>query len=103
MSEKALDEVYEDRNALAVYFVKSKTVEDPSAGGWTPAPDAGDDWAVIWFESIMGEVSWHVPRDLAQKHLPRNDGRSYDGYSREVKNDRLWNLIDDLVVRGGLN
>jgi len=100
VSSKDLQEVYEDRNALAVYFVKSKIQEDSSAGGWVPAPDAGEEWAVVWFETFVGEVSWHVPRGLAEKHLPRNDDRDFDGYGREVKNDRLWTLVDQLGDRG---
>ena len=92
---KELEEVYDDRNVLAVAFVKFKTMRDPVSGGWTPAPDEeGDEWAIAWFETVKGEVSWHVPREIAEKHLPRNDDRDYDGYSREIKNERLWELID---------
>ena len=96
MSEdKEINQVYEDRNVLAIAFVKSKTMLDPASGGWTPAPDSdSDEWAIVWFETVMGEVSWHVPRDIAEKHLPRNDDRDYDGYSRERKNERVWELID---------
>jgi hypothetical protein len=100
VSSKEIDEVYEDRNALAVYFVKSKIREDPSAGGWVPDEEEPQDWAIVWFETSMGEVSWHVPRRLAEKHLPRNDDRDYDGYGRDVKNDRLWLLVDELSDRG---
>lgn len=94
--EKEIDQVYEDRNALAVAFVKFKTMRDPVSGGWTPAPDSdSDEWAIVWFETVMGEVSWHVPRELAEKHLPRNDDRDYSGYSREEKNERIWELIEE--------
>lgn len=95
-SEREIEEVYSDRNVLAVYLVKSRLQEDRTAGGWTDAPDAEDDWAIVWFETLFGEVSWHVPRGMAEKHLPRNGNRDYDGYGRDVKNDRVWTLIDDM-------
>ena len=99
MTEKELEEVYEDRNALAVAFVKFETMRDSDNGGWTPAPDSDrDEWAIVWYDTVMGEVSWHIPLAIAEKHLPRNDDRDYNGYNSEIKNERLWELIDSELL-----
>ena len=85
--EKAIDAVYCDRNLLACAV--AKLVGYPMAG-WTPAPDEdSDEWAVVWAETPHGQVSWHVPRDLAEQLVTRNDDYDYDGHDRAVKNARL--------------
>ena len=92
-AEKELDDVYHDRNLLACALVES--IGYPMAG-WTPAPDAdADKWAVVWAETPMGQVSWHVPRDLAEWLVTRNDRYDYDGHSRAVKNDRLSGWVNE--------
>jgi hypothetical protein len=93
MTEKNTDEVYRDRNLLACALVSK--IGYPMAG-WMPAPDTdSDEWAVVWAELPTGQVSWHVPRDMAEKLTPRNNEYSYDGHSREIKNDRLASWTHD--------
>jgi len=90
---KTTDDVYRDRNLLACALAAE--IGWPMAG-WTPAPDGdGDEWAVVWVETPMGQVSWHVPRDLAESLVRRNDDYEYDGHSREIKNDRLAAWAED--------
>lgn len=85
--EKEIDEVYEDRNLLACALIATA---EPGMGGWTPAPDAdSDEWAIAWLETPAGQVSWHVPRVLAERLLPRRDGYEWDGHTRTEKNERL--------------
>jgi len=83
--QKPIDDVYEDRNLLACAL--AQTTGAPS--GWKPAPDADDDWAIIWIETPMGQVSWHVPREMAEGLGPPKRDSDYGGYGREEKNDRL--------------
>ncbi|WP_330633755.1 WDGH domain-containing protein [Halocatena halophila] len=83
--EKAIDEVYEDRNLLACALAQA--THAPS--GWKPDPDAPDEWAIVWIETPTGQVSWHVPRDMAEDLAPPKKDSGYDDYDREVKNNRL--------------
>ena len=84
--QKSLDQVYEDRNLLACALAQA--THAPS--GWKPAPDASDEWAIVYIETPVGQVSWHVPIDMARALAPKPMGRSeYDGHSREEKNERL--------------
>lgn len=93
MSGKALDDVYRERNLLACALTQ---LLNPPMAGWTPAPDEdGDEWAIVWAETPMGQVSWHVSRDVAEELAPRNDDYDYDGHSAEVKNDRLASWCEE--------
>lgn len=83
--EKALEDVYHDRNLLACALA----VATGAPAGWKPAPDADDEWAIVWIETPMGQISWHVPRDLAESIGPAKRDSDYGGYSREQKNDVL--------------
>jgi hypothetical protein len=82
---KEIDEVYEDRNLLACALAQA--TQAPS--GWKPDPENPEDWAIVWIETPMGQVSWHVPREMAEELAPPKRDSKYDGYDRDVKNDRL--------------
>lgn len=84
-TEKEMDEVYEDRNLLACALAQA--TDAPS--GWKPDEESPNEWAIVWIETPTGQVSWHVPRDMAEKLAPPKRDAEYDGYSRFVKNDRL--------------
>lgn len=85
--EKDLEAVYEDRNLLACAVAE---LLPAGLAGWTPAPDTdGDEWAIVWIETPSGQMSWHVPRELAERLVPRNDDYEWDGHDRDEKNDRL--------------
>ncbi|WP_254810634.1 hypothetical protein [Natronosalvus amylolyticus] len=86
-TDKALEEVYQDRNLLACALAEATGA--PS--GWKPDPESPDEWAIVWIQTPMGQVSWHVPRAMVgtdQLGLHPRDSE-YDGYTREEKNDRL--------------
>jgi hypothetical protein len=90
---KGLDDVYRERNLLACALVES--VSDVM-GGWTPATDAkNDEWAIVWIETPMGQMSWHVPREMANNLVHRNDNYEYDGHSTATKNDRLASWAEE--------
>jgi len=90
MSEKALEDVYEDRNLLACALAQATQ----APAGWKPDPESPEEWAIVWIESPKGQVSWHVPRDMAEDLAPPKRDAEYDGYDREVKNDRLAAWVD---------
>lgn len=100
--EKSKDEVYQDRNLAAIALV---AVSD-GPGGWTPAEEDPEEWAIVWFEpdaKTISQISWHVPRSLAELALERNDDYEWDGHTRRGKNGRLLRLAqwqDDLIEQG---
>lgn len=83
--KKEMDEVYEDRNLLACALAQA--THAPS--GWKPDEESPDEWAIVWIETPAGQVSWHVPKDMAEQLGPPQLDVDYDGYDRDVKNDRL--------------
>jgi len=98
--EKTLDQVYEDRNHAALALAElADTLAGlahepcPFAACWKP--DDGDDadadeWAILYVSLPSGQVSWHVPRDMAERSsIERNDGAKWDGHCRSLKNARL--------------
>lgn len=100
MSEqKTLDEVYHDRNLLALAFaeaVRYLQLERPGScqyrAGWRP--DRGDDadageWAIVQVRLPTGQVSWHVPRELVEETDLPPATEQWDGHSRKEKNERL--------------
>jgi len=97
--EKTINEVYQDRNALAVGFCELARylhLERPGSSKFRACwkPDDGDDadadeWAILYAWTPEGQVSWHVPRDLAEEsNLPQKNVE-WDGHTREEKNERL--------------
>lgn len=87
---KEIDEVYEDRNLLACALATA--TKAPS--GWKKDPENSDDWAIVWIETPIGQLSWHVPIEMAADLAPPRKPAEYDGYDRTEKNDRLasWTL-----------
>jgi|AntRauMinimDraft_4_1070384.scaffolds.fasta_scaffold00256_23 hypothetical protein len=82
---KELDKVYDDRNLLACALAEA--THAPS--GWKPTDDADNEWAIVWIETPIGQVSWHVPREMVDRLDLRKRDSTYDGYDRDIKNDRL--------------
>lgn len=107
--QKTIDEVYTDRNALAVAFARMVGIHrrlldtippnfrGPKADGfsaWYDLPDAddadADEWAIVYAELPTGQVSWHVPRELVEdSRVPFISGVEWDGHDRSTKNTRL--------------
>lgn len=88
--QKDINEVYNDRNLLACALAQATGA--PS--GWKPDEES-DEWAIVWIETPTGQVSWHVPREMAEKLAPPKRNAEYDGYGREEKNDRLASWTKD--------
>lgn len=87
--QKDMEAVYAERNLLACALAQA--TDAPS--GWKPDPDLSDEWAIVWVETPVGEISWHVPRDMADELAGAKQDTDYDGYSRAIKNDRLVSWV----------
>lgn len=93
---KSKDDVYRDRNLLAVAFISMfdhlKTeigAHHLMCGWWSDTDEVnGEEWAVVWCDLPTGQVGWHVPRELVPDWLPERNPH-YDGYTTEEKNARL--------------
>ncbi|PSQ06115.1 hypothetical protein BRC97_06980 [Halobacteriales archaeon QS_6_71_20] len=89
-AEKSIDEVYRDRNLLAIAFIRAFVYFRAERRGRVPHgwwPD-GDGWAVVWVDLPTGQVGWHVPREMVPEWIPEADPE-YDGYTTDEKNDRV--------------
>ena len=87
MSEKDIEEVYADRNALVEAFARSMF-----SLGFPVCYYVHDEWAVIVVDTPTGQTSWHVRPDPSNipDWIPERDGSDiFDGHDRQQKNDRL--------------
>lgn len=94
--DKTKQEVYEDRNALAIALAAAVPVS-----GYYYTKDE-TNWPVVWVHPTQGQASWHVPPDMDEilfesglvLHEPKG---GYDGHDRVEKNKRLllWAMGDD--------
>lgn len=85
MTEKEIDDVYYDRNLLACALVQA--TDAPS--GWKPDSESPDEWAIVWVETPVGQVSWHVPAEMAWDLAAPQQDVAFDVYDRNEKNLRL--------------
>ncbi|MFD1564423.1 hypothetical protein ACFR99_12790 [Haloarchaeobius amylolyticus] len=95
MSTEPLDDVYHDRNLLAIAFARAMRLAwGPDTVGW----HRHDGWPVVWVDTPAGQKSWHATPDLEDvlkrspldKHEPTG---GYDGHLRTLKNCRLARYI----------
>lgn len=93
--EKDVDDVYHDRNLLAIGFATAiSQMFGPGFAGWYPH----DGWPVIWVETETGQKSWHVTPDLEDviersALAKRKPEAGFDGHDRLTKNSRLARYI----------
>ena len=93
--EKDVDDVYHDRNLLAIGFATAITTAwGPDSAGYYY--DAG--WPVVWVETPAGQKSWHVTPDLEDvlERSSLQEGKpddGFDGHTRTLKNSRLARFI----------
>lgn len=93
--EKPPDEVYHDRNLLAIAFARAIAITwGPDTAGWY----WHSDWPVVWVDTPAGQKSWHVTPDLEdvleRSSLQQTDPTGgYDGHDRTLKNCRLARYI----------
>ena len=94
--EKSRDDIYRERNLLALAFI-AQTVgferdvlgNTPKYGWWPDTDDVnGEQWAVVWCETKYGQVGWHVGMNMVPRWLPKADPE-YDGYTTDEKNARI--------------
>jgi hypothetical protein len=99
---KTINDVYRERNLLALAFIRNLQYELRDDAGWWPDTDDvnGEQWAVVWADTQHGQVGWHVPRDMVPDWLPKRDPE-YDGYTTVEKNRRVAQLagldLDEVV------
>lgn len=95
MSDKELDDVYYDRNLIAIVLAKETDYES----GWKPDPESPDEWGIVCIETEYGQVSWHVPQIVIPDTLPQKEFE-YDGYDREEKNYRMlqWKHEPEVAI-----
>jgi hypothetical protein len=50
--------------------------------------DEDEDWPVVYAETPVGQIAWHVPREELPDWLDRNE-LEYDGHTTEEKHERV--------------
>lgn len=83
-AEKSIAEVYEDRNLLALAFVRMA-----HDCGYTIYHYVHDEWAVVGVELPGGQVSWHMRPEVVPDWITECDPVDFDGHDRADKNARL--------------
>jgi len=96
---KSKEDVYHDRNLLALAFIEAYDHLQTELGanyavGWWPDTDDvnGSEWAVVWANLPQGQVGWHIPVSMVPEWLPKKDPE-YDGYTTAEKNARLVGFV----------
>lgn len=87
MTEKSIEEVYADRNALVEALARLA-----HEVGYQAIWYRHGEWAVIAVELPNGQTSWHTRPDPSSipDWIPERDRQHvYDGHDRETKNQRL--------------
>ncbi|MCU4926663.1 hypothetical protein OB905_11830 [Halobacteria archaeon AArc-dxtr1] len=94
-TEKCIDDVYHDRNLLAIAFATIvATTWGPDRSGYY----FDDGWPVVWVDTPTGQKSWHLKPDLLDV-LERSSlteskpNGGFDGHGRVTKNSRLARYI----------
>lgn len=100
---KEKDDVYFDRNVLALAFVCLRYEQGYEAGWWPDTDDVnGEEWAVVWtnLHPGGGQVGWHVRMEMVPDGLPKLDPE-YDGYTTDEKNARMMafflHVVDGVI------
>ncbi len=102
-AEASLDEVYADRNLLAIaYATEVERGDDYGTGGYYYHDD--EEYPVVWAQTIHDQQSWHVHPEfedlLVDSPLEESEPTGgYDGHSRDEKRQRLVRQ----VAAGGAN
>lgn len=89
IEEDALDNAYRERNAVVAALIR--------VGGYRAwrmlAPDA-EGWWIVYAETPMGQVSWHVaPVDIRLFDGVPVGSDPWDGHSTAEKYDRVARLV----------
>lgn len=92
-AQERLNEVYAERNALAVAFATAMQALGYLAGYGLDA-DANADWPVLYVSTPAGQVSWHLPKaEAAHSRIALGVyGQPWDGHTTALKYQRLASL-----------
>lgn len=88
-------EVYEDRNLLALAFARLAEEKGWPVGWRNDEETPG--WPVIYVETPEGQVSWHVPATLIEGLTLPLFPHAWDGHSSKEKRERLRKIIFRLI------
>ena len=95
MTTKKLNEVYAERNRLALTLARLAHALGHDAY-FAEDKENGPDWCILFIETPAGQVSWHIPWDEVQgRHImPYRLSAEWDGHTKAQANRRLekWNL-----------
>lgn len=84
-----IDEIYAERNAVALAFANLAVLY-----GWTVGYTADDpDWPVLFVETPHGQVSWHLKAGELPDDFPPYIGE-WDGHTNEEKHRRLRAFVE---------
>lgn len=96
---KDIDEVYRERNLLAIAFTRAwkwwlDTAfpnHDGQVCGYWPDPNVdinGEATVVVWAYTTEGQVGYHIPQSMCPDWLPLADPE-FDGHGNDIKNRRV--------------
>ena len=99
MSHNDIDEVYHDRNLLAIGFC-AMLKEAGEDAGWfyDDSLNSQQTWPLVWTDPENGDqMGWHVTPDLADllrsSPLP-NQPYAWDGHGRKARNQRIESVVN---------
>ncbi|KQR22878.1 hypothetical protein [Deinococcus sp. Leaf326] len=99
-SPDPLDALYTERSQLiaALAVIYPSSIEDHEGDGYWD-----ENWRnVIIIDLPTGQVSWHIAKDDLHlfEHVPRKQGRKWDGHDSPTKYARLARLHRDVFLPG---
>lgn len=93
--EKKLNEVYAERNRLALTLARLAHALGHNAY-FGEDRENGPDWCILFIETPAGQVSWHIPWGEIPDDdpVPLSFIAKWDGHTKAQANRRLekWNL-----------
>jgi len=99
--ERTKNDAYAERNrlvaALSTVFPASLERHPEADTSWE------DDWRwIVFIDLPTGQASWHLHNSHLPlfDHVPRLQGRTWDGHTTEEKYARLARLAPDASARG---
>ena len=82
-----LEEAYFDRNQVVLAFAKM-CAENGLKVGWNS--EKQPDWPVLLIDLPTGQVSWHIPREMAEPYeIFAVHPMDWDGHDLQQKRERM--------------
>ncbi len=92
------DEVYVDRNLLALAFAKLAH-EAGWKVGWSTDTET-PDWRLLYVETPAGQVSWHLPASMLEQTTLPTHSLPWDGHDVAEKRRRLGEWLKETFPHG---